>query len=121
MSAGTRSSAMTATAPASSATLACSAVTTSMITPPRSISASPRLTRIVPVVRPVSAFAAGGVGMMRFYAAAFGPLAEFSPAWSRLLEGGDAGGHALGVVRTGEPQRAERGRGRRRDGRPRGE
>src|SRR4051794_35313304 len=49
MSAGTRSSAMTATAPASSASSACSGVTTSMITPPLSISASPRLTRNVPV------------------------------------------------------------------------
>src|SRR5215468_8207832 len=49
MSAGTRSSAITATAPASSAILACSAVTTSMITPPLSISAIPRLTRAVPV------------------------------------------------------------------------
>ncbi len=49
MSAGTRSSAMTATAPASSAILACSGVTTSMITPPLSISAMPRLTRAVPV------------------------------------------------------------------------
>src|SRR6478609_191745 len=50
MSAGTRSSAMTATAPASSAIFACSALTTSMITPPLSISAMPRLTRAVPVV-----------------------------------------------------------------------
>src|SRR5690606_14487564 len=50
MSAGTRSSAMTATAPASSAMRACSAVTTSMITPPLSISARPRLTRSVPTV-----------------------------------------------------------------------
>jgi hypothetical protein len=49
MSAGTRSRAMTATAPASSAILAWSAVTTSMMTPPLSISASPRLTRAVPV------------------------------------------------------------------------
>src|SRR5690348_17169350 len=49
MSAGTRSSAITAHAPASSATRACSAVTTSMITPPLSISARPLLTRIVPV------------------------------------------------------------------------
>src|SRR4051812_22342966 len=48
MSAGTRSSAMTATAPASSAILACSGGTTSMITPPLSISAMPRLTRAVP-------------------------------------------------------------------------
>src|SRR5215212_7306926 len=49
MSAGTRSRAMTATAPASSAIFAWSAVTTSMMTPPLSISASPRLTRAVPV------------------------------------------------------------------------
>src|SRR3954453_23872256 len=48
MSAGTRSSAITAHAPASSAIFACSASTTSMITPPFSISASPLLTRIVP-------------------------------------------------------------------------
>src|SRR3954462_13797978 len=48
MSAGTRSSAITATAPASSAIFACSGVTTSMITPPLSISAIPRLTRAVP-------------------------------------------------------------------------
>src|SRR5215831_18883817 len=49
MSAGTRSSAITATAPASSAIRACSASVTSMITPPLSISARPDLTRIVPV------------------------------------------------------------------------
>ncbi|CAB5048114.1 unannotated protein [freshwater metagenome] len=49
ISAGTRSSAITATAPASSAIFACSALTTSMMTPPLSISAMPRLTRPVPV------------------------------------------------------------------------
>src|SRR5213592_42978 len=48
MSAGTRSSAITATAPDASAIFACSALTTSMITPPLSISARPLLTRIVP-------------------------------------------------------------------------
>ena len=48
ISAGTRSSAITATAPAASAILACSALTTSMMTPPLSISAMPRLTRAVP-------------------------------------------------------------------------
>src|SRR3954452_23172649 len=48
MSAGTRSSAITAHAPASSAIRACSAFVTSMITPPLSISARPLLTRIVP-------------------------------------------------------------------------
>ena len=41
MSAGTRSRAITAAAPASSAIFACSGVVTSMITPPFSISASP--------------------------------------------------------------------------------
>src|SRR5947207_1795208 len=49
MSAGTRSSAMTAHAPASSAIRAWSASVTSMITPPLSISARPLLTRIVPI------------------------------------------------------------------------
>src|SRR5215207_2052320 len=44
ISAGTRSSAITATAPASSAIFAWSAVVTSMITPPLSISASPVFT-----------------------------------------------------------------------------
>src|SRR6516165_2067748 len=48
MSAGTRSSAITAHAPAASAIRACSASTTSMITPPLSISARPVFTRIVP-------------------------------------------------------------------------
>src|SRR3954470_17243326 len=61
MSAGTRSSAITAAAPASSAIFACSGVTTSMITPPLSISARPALTRnvassrISPIVRGGSA------------------------------------------------------------------
>jgi len=49
MSAGTRSRAMTATAPASSAINACSAFVTSMITPPLSISARPVLTRMEPI------------------------------------------------------------------------
>src|SRR3954453_19602020 len=49
MSAGTRSGAMTDTAPASSAIFAWSGVTTSMMTPPLSISARPVLTRSVAV------------------------------------------------------------------------
>src|SRR6202020_484616 len=57
ISAGTRSSAITATAPAPSAMRACSGVTTSMMTPPLSISAMPRLTRAVPV-RPLPLCAA---------------------------------------------------------------
>ena len=67
MSAGTRSSAITATAPASSAILACSAVTTSMITPPLSISAMPRLTRAVPV--PVRRCSVLGSSRSTFYVA----------------------------------------------------
>src|SRR3954463_13879009 len=51
MSAGTRSSAITEQAPASSAIFACSAVVTSMMTPPLSISARPDFTRKVPVSR----------------------------------------------------------------------
>src|SRR5436190_92652 len=51
MSAGTRSSAMTAHAPASSAIFAWSAVVTSMMTPPFNISANPDFTRKVPVSR----------------------------------------------------------------------
>ena len=51
MSAGTRSRAITAQAPASSAIFACSAVVTSMITPPLSISARPDFTVKVPVSR----------------------------------------------------------------------
>src|SRR4051812_4287153 len=73
MSAGTRSSAMTATAPDASAIFAWSALTTSMITPPLSISARPLLTRIVPysaigaiVSRPLGLEAAsGGVELVR--------------------------------------------------------
>src|SRR6056297_1977636 len=49
MSAGTRSSAITAVAPASSAMRACSAFTTSMMTPPLNISAKPVLTVVVPM------------------------------------------------------------------------
>src|SRR5437763_3489295 len=53
MSAGTRSRAITAQAPASSAILACSGVTTSMITPPFSISARPALTLKDPLRTPL--------------------------------------------------------------------
>src|SRR6266508_3668770 len=54
MSAGTRSRAITAQAPASSAILAWSAVVTSMITPPFSISARPDFTRNVPVLSAIA-------------------------------------------------------------------
>src|SRR5687767_10160424 len=72
MSAGTRSSAMTATAPASSATRACSAFTTSMITPPLSISARPVLTRMVPR----SSIAVSLLGSARLATVAFGEPSE---------------------------------------------
>src|SRR5882672_3619399 len=52
MSAGTRSRAITAHAPASCAMRACSAVTTSMMTPPFSIWASPALTLKDPFTEP---------------------------------------------------------------------
>ena len=61
MSAGTRSSAITATAPASSAIFAWSGVTTSMITPPLSMSAMPRLTRAVPVAAAPPAWLSAGL------------------------------------------------------------
>src|SRR6202000_604962 len=48
MSAGTRSRAITATAPASSAILAWAGGATSLITPPLRLSAMPRVTRAVP-------------------------------------------------------------------------
>src|SRR3954465_4482967 len=60
MSAGTRSSAMTAQAPASSAIFACSASTTSMMTPPLSISARPLLTRMVPSSDIAPSYLVGG-------------------------------------------------------------
>src|SRR5215471_1850110 len=78
MSAGTRSSAMTATAPASSAIFACSGVTTSMITPPLSMSAIPRFTRWVPVTGAASLLVPGlsvepwtDTGLPRFDSCAF--------------------------------------------------
>src|SRR2546425_475335 len=62
ISEGTRSSAITAHAPAFSAILACSAFVTSMITPPLSISARPTFTRhsfdpFVPLLLPSAFFA----------------------------------------------------------------
>ena len=68
ISAGTRSSAITATAPASSAIFACSAVTTSMITPPLSMSAIPRFTRAVPVTgTSLAAVSAGRAEILRLH------------------------------------------------------
>ena len=110
MSAGTRSSAITAQAPASSAILACSGVTTSMMTPPFSISARPRLTGNVPVTRvrqlmasivPTSAHGAGG----RPVAAGAGARA----AGSLIMSTPVVAGSSVGVVGQLDPG-AARGR-----------
>src|SRR2546425_3126041 len=93
MSEGTRSSAMTATAPASSAMTACSALVTSMMTPPFSISASPTLVRQVDFSMsrcsgdPPSAFS-------------FQLIASFQ-CFQRLLNGGTG---AAGGVAAHAPQ-----------------
>src|SRR5688500_3220864 len=81
MSAGTRSSAITAAAPASSAIFACSAVTTSMITPPLSISAMPRLTAEVPVVAGPDECGVESVAMPQ----AYGGAATLRKSGSELL------------------------------------
>src|SRR5687768_4421953 len=119
MSAGTRSRAITATAPASSAIFACSAVTTSMITPPLSISAMPRLTAEVPVVAgPVESgpveFGVESVAMPQAYGGA-GPLRESGSGRSGALRG------SLGVRLLPDHPHAlddghERGRGERPQG-----
>src|SRR5271157_2254310 len=62
MSDGTRSNAMTAQAPASSAILACSGVTTSMMTPPLSIWASPFLVAQVEVSAVIGAIQSFNLG-----------------------------------------------------------
>src|SRR5438270_11860731 len=76
MSAGTRSSAITAQAPASSATFACSGVTTSMMTPPFNISACPDLTLKVPLTAP---FPVLSVITAEFYAWTFLRSDQFGP------------------------------------------
>src|SRR5437762_14355628 len=97
MSAGTRSSAITAHAPASWAMRACSAVTTSMITPPLSIWARPDLTLKVPLAAgcPLPPFRCatveilrGGYGESRVPALALVAGVELSPvpALARGLE-----------------------------------
>src|ERR1700710_1759123 len=95
MSAGTRSRAITATAPASSAIFAWSGVTTSMITPPLSISAIPRLTREVPCS---GAVVLSGVlsAMVRSYVRGLGRLTPYLP---------HAQQHRLGAGEGEHPQR----------------
>src|SRR5207247_7826395 len=93
MSAGTRSSAITAHAPASWAMRACSAVTTSMITPPLSIWARPDLTLKVPLAAgcPLPPFRCATVEILRggYGKAEFG-RALYIRAWSvRQVDAGD--------------------------------
>src|SRR4051812_8830537 len=128
ISAGTRSRAMTATAPASSAILACSAVTTSMITPPLSISAMPRLTLAVPVADRAGPVSDGAVVSSEVTVGAFafrvldggyaplsilrpgpsrppnrrsGPQPRSSRPYRRLVHRLDRGDHSTPVVRLG--------------------
>src|SRR3954452_8696921 len=127
MSAGTRSSAITAAAPASSAIFACSAVTTSMMTPPLSISASPALTRNVPVSigakednRPVSRALrpgpAGGVAGRRA-ADVDHPPADLQELRDLAAHGGLRLDHQIVRV-DADRRRRVRDRGRRRAQRP---
>src|SRR5438105_3022066 len=110
MSAGTRSSAITATAPASSAMRACSALTTSMITPPLSISARPVLTRRVPVSF-TGTMLPGGVGPLdkesleihqqRFWVAVQLAPRDADDAVAGRLEGAIASSVLLEGMRSG--------------------
>src|SRR5215469_4586475 len=115
ISAGTRSSAITATAPASSAIFAWSAVTTSMITPPLSMSAMPRLTRAVPVAAAEPSSRAPGVlaalltdtvnltGSLGRLGSMVGAPRPTHPAVSRGVSGGPPGraGSALSAAEVG--------------------
>src|SRR5216683_2243999 len=89
MSAGTRSRAMTAHAPASWAIRACSGVTTSMITPPFSIWASPALTLNEPFTAPFPLGDSSTSATIRFYAGV--------PTPTPRLESSDGQPGALGA------------------------
>src|SRR4051812_32687185 len=111
MSDGTRSRAITAAAPAASAIRAWSGVTTSMITPPFSISASPAFTRNVAVSRiAVILAAAGPPGRSRNSRSTY-------PTWSAIcMHGMRNADHVRGGARPGallEPERLDAVRVRR--------
>ena len=72
---------MTATAPAFSAIFACSASTTSMMTPPLSISARPVLTRRVPVSLTLLSVV---VAILRVRRASVVGDRRIAPAWSNI-------------------------------------
>ena len=131
MSAGTRSSAITATAPASSAIFACSALTTSMITPPLSISARPLFTRIVPYsAMPLSlapgygaehlcaASSSSGRGVIVQTSTAFRCTPMMSDMWGRRVAGACVAecrlrpGHSARVLREGDRENVAGRRGR---------
>src|SRR5689334_16207992 len=100
ISEGTRSSAITATAPASSAILACSALVTSMMTPPFSISASPTFSLGVPLSMSSSPFRVR-IGSLRESCFEVGPHRR-----PLRLQDGEGGGVANGPV-AGGTRRAE--------------
>src|SRR5512144_2198553 len=100
MSDGTRSSAITATAPASSAILACSALVTSMMTPPFSISASPTFSLGVPLSMSSVSFS-GWIGSLRESCLEIGPHRR-----PLRLEDREGGGVANGPVARG-PRRSQ--------------
>src|SRR5256885_5429430 len=112
MSAGTRSSAITAHAPASWAMRACSAVTTSMITPPLSIWARPVLTLKVPLAAgcPLPPFRCATIGILRGgYRQAEVGRAHPIGTWS--VRQVDAGDHPVRVRRADHVGYQRRGRG----------
>src|SRR3984893_6447030 len=100
ISEGTRSSAITATAPASSALFACSALVTSMMTPPFSISASPTFSLGVPLSMSSSPFRVW-IGSLRESCLQLGP--DRGPL---RLQDREGGGVANGPV-AGGPGRSQ--------------
>src|ERR1700688_4384007 len=90
MSEGTRSSAITAQAPACSAICACSALVTSIITPPLSISASPTFTRhsfaAFPLPLPFTFFASM---LLLLFAIRFRNSGPSVPLWLNFLRVAD--------------------------------
>src|SRR5436190_15204210 len=112
MSAGTRSRAMTDTAPAASAIFACSGVTTSMMTPPLSISARPVLTRRVAVSFTPRTLASppSPAASINAQLCASGRDDEDDRCDERREAAEDGAGHRLGALAIGSRTRATLGR-----------
>src|SRR2546430_4928629 len=87
MSTGTRSSAITAHAPASWAMRACSGVTTSMITPPLSIWARPALTLKLPLTPSFPLLEPSRSATFELYAAPPAPSAPPPHDWGAVPQG----------------------------------